>query len=766
MGGEPRQRLATVLGTTSKRGAFSARRTAAPEGLRIDVAGVGALSIPVSTAQARQLCAIARPARYGLGEQTLTDSRVRHTWEVPKSRVTIDKQWRDGTLTPVLAALRADLGLPEGCWLKAELHAVLVYAPGQFFVPHQDSEKSDAMVGTLSLILPGSSQGGALVIEHAGSKVTYRPSDKLLTFAAFYADCRHEVRPVRSGYRVVLTYNLMLVGDITGAAASVAPPVIDELSSCLEEHFTEESRLVYLLDHQYTPRGLHWSRLKGVDVVRVAALSAAARAADCEIVLALAEVHETWSCDEPYRDRYWRDEDEADDESHSSGLELGELLDGSISLDTWVDQSGQAAQPAASWVSDAEVCATTPTSTLTPYDSTYEGYMGNYGNTIDRWYRRGAVVVWPRRLDFVVRAQASPIWALDTLAAVLRDGEVVRARELVGAVATFWMDVMSTRVSMGSPAYAPPTQPGLGQALSVARGLDDARLAAMLLGPFGLDLLTPADAPALTAIVECYGEGWLTGLLAAWDTGRRGTYATARDRHAWLASLPELCAALVRCGGDVVVPPVLSTCWSWLVAALRQAQSHTQPSLQARHLDELADPIAGLLIGAAVGGVPELREIAVALLCQDDSLVRCVVRVLRRISAVAPDHRVGSGFDALARHAGRRLEVRLAQPSRGSDDWSINAPGGCGCALCVTLSGFLTDPVRQSWDWPLKEESRRHIHSRIDLHELPVRHQTRRTGRPYTLVLAKLPTLFEREEQARAEDGADLRWIREGLGVA
>jgi len=167
---EPRQRLATVLGTTSNRGAFSARRTAAPDGLRIDVAGVGTLSVPVTAAQARQLLAIARPAQYGLGEQTLTDARVRHTWEVPKSRVTIDKQWRNQTLTPMLAQLRDDLGLPEGCRLKAELHSVLVYASGQFFVPHQDSEKSDAMVGTLSVILPGSSQGGALIIEHAGSK--------------------------------------------------------------------------------------------------------------------------------------------------------------------------------------------------------------------------------------------------------------------------------------------------------------------------------------------------------------------------------------------------------------------------------------------------------------------------------------------------------------------------------------------------------------------------------------------------------------------
>lgn len=728
------------------------------------MAGVGALAIPVIATQARQLVAIARPARYGLGEQTLTDSRVRHTWEVPKSRVRIAKQWRDQTLTPMLAKLRVDLGLPESCRLKAELHAVLVYSPGQFFVPHQDSEKSDAMVATLSLILPGVSKGGALVIEHAGYKVTYRASDKLLTFAAFYADCRHEVRPVRSGYRVVLTYNLLVAGDHAGAPTSVAPHTIDALSGCLEEHFAEESRLVYLLDHQYTPHGLHWSRLKGVDVARVAALRAAAQAADCEIVLALADVHETWSCDEPYRDRYWYDEDEIDDEADPSEIELGELLDGSISLDTWVDQSGQPAQPAASWASDAEVCATTATSTLIPYDSTYEGYMGNYGNTMDRWYRRGAVVVWPRRLDFVVRAQASPIWALATLDAVLQDGEVVRARELAGSVATFWVDVVSTRLSVGSPAYAPPDLPGLGQALSVAYGLDDAQLAAMLLGPFGLDRLTPADAPALTAVVERYGEGWLNELLAVWETGRRGTYATADDRHTWLTSLPEFCTALARCGGDVVVPPVLRTCWSWLSSALSKAQSHTQPSLQARALDDLSAPIAALLIGTAVGDVPKLRDTVVALLCADDSLLRCVLHVLRRLAAAAAE-RPGSGFDALARYADIRLEARLARPSRGPEDWSIDAPAGCSCALCAVLGEFLTDPARQRYDWPLKEESRRHVHGRIDLYELPVQHQTRRTGRPYTLVLAKLPTLFQRQAQARSQDEADLRWIRKSLAA-
>ena len=67
------------------------------------------------------------------------------------------------------------------------------------------------------------------------------------------------------------------------------------LAACLEEHFAEQSRLVYLLDHQYTARGMSWTHLKGVDAQRVRALDAAALASGCEIALALADVHESWS---------------------------------------------------------------------------------------------------------------------------------------------------------------------------------------------------------------------------------------------------------------------------------------------------------------------------------------------------------------------------------------------------------------------------------------------------------------------------------------
>ena len=68
-----------------------------------------------------------------------------------------------------------------------------------------------------------------------------------------------------------------------------------------------------------------------------------------------------------------------------------------------------------------------PSVELKPYQSEYEGYMGNYGNTMDRWYRRAAVVVWPWERAFAARAEASASWALHELRTRIHAGEIGRA---------------------------------------------------------------------------------------------------------------------------------------------------------------------------------------------------------------------------------------------------------------------------------------------------------------------------------------------------
>lgn len=785
-----REQIAALLEEVGDSATFTARRTAMADDLHLEVKGFGPLRFPIPRADAEKLCRLARPARYGKGEETLLDRQVRDTWEIPKSRVKIDRRRWNRTLLPMLESLRADLGLPAGCRMKAALHAMLVYAPGQFFLSHQDSEKADDMVGTLVVTLPSSFKGGAFVIEHQGEKVTYGATKQPLSFVAFYADCQHEVRPVKAGYRIVLTYNLMLVGDETTAASfETEPAMIDALAARLREHFETSrpsrswekdaplreppNRLVYLLDHQYTERGFGWQRLKGSDAARVAALRAAGECTDCEMMLALAEIQETWSAmeegwGEPWygRGRYrrWiRDEDEewyVDDEPRVDGPDrytLDDLLDWSIELKIWVPPSREKAEPIVGRVDVDEVCATTPTAAIAPYASEYEGYMGNYGNTMERWYRRAALLLWPRERAFAIRAEAAPAWALRKLRQRLRaDSLVEEAQAMVASLLPFWKSVAPYEKRRGFSANA----------LRVAAGLDHAELAAALLEPFQVEALTPSGARALVRLVERYGEEWVWSVLADWKGARRPWRGPDEpDPFAWLTSLPRLAEAL--CVSDDTVgllagQLLLEDRWRWLMEEIEKQRSLEIPRLRDKALAALPAPLLGFLESAVIVEADELQEEALAYLCSDtnEPLLSHLVQLLRSAAkSMTPTLRAALDLEVLAEHCTQHLETRLAVPARSADDWSIALPKGCSCKLCAELGAFLTDPLSKRLDWPLAKEKRGHVHGRIDAHELPVRHQTKRSGRPYTLVLEKTKALFEREARERRSWKADLAWL-------
>lgn len=214
--------------------ASSTERAVRMDALTLDVEGFGRAKFPVTPAKARRLITLGQPARFGRGEDTLTDPEVRDTWEIPVGLV--NATWDPGVLEDVLATVKEELGLPNAAELGIDLHSLLVYEPGQFFLKHQDTEKTDDMIGTLVVTLPSSYAGGELMIGKGEDWKAYRGSRDALSLVAFYADCQHEVLKLKSGYRITLTYNLMLRGDTTprqeGDAGTIA-----ELTGLLREHF-------------------------------------------------------------------------------------------------------------------------------------------------------------------------------------------------------------------------------------------------------------------------------------------------------------------------------------------------------------------------------------------------------------------------------------------------------------------------------------------------------------------------------------------------
>lgn len=770
-----------VLGRIGRSGAFAVKIDAKAEDLRLDVAGVGRVAFPISKAKAAALCRVAKPARHGFKDQTVLDTTVRDTWEIAKSKIKLDEPRWKSALSSALERIARGLGLGPGAKLRASLHNMLVYAPGQFFVTHQDSEKSDDMIATLVVTLPSDFSGGEIVVKHHEEKVVFRGSAKGLGMIAFYADCHHEVRPVKSGHRIVLTYNLLLASG-RDAALSVPPEHLDALETGVRSFFRDApparwagsappeppDRLVYLLDHQYSQKGLGWSRLKNADAVRAAALREVAQRLDCEMVLALADAHETWSCEDEYdhdyrygRRRSYRyddydDGEEGGDEKPSSGTpELLELLDSGVELRHFVDLRGKA-ERVSSHVDSAELCFTKPSVDLDPFQSEHEGYMGNWGNTVERWYHRAAVVLWPRSRTFVIRAKTSAPWAIGEIAKVLVRKKIAEARTMAAHLTPFWASIVRSEEAARIA----------GRALQVSRELDDRALAGSLLRPFRVEHLMPKTAPALVALVGHYGLPWFEKACATFVTSEESEDGYDRiapeQRLSWLRRLPSFVEAVCAAGGGeatALARLLLAQQWGWMLGQYRSV-ANFRPSQVLRELARLDAAALSILVGAVTVGATSLHAELLTFLTSGACPPRALVQLLKTAQETYDGRELSRfGLSAVHDHAARAIEQEPHTRVRSADDWSIRSPAGCSCALCKELARFLESRAKTRLEWPLATEKRAHVHRRIDDAELPVTHTTVRSGRPYTLVLTKTRALFEREAKERAAHQECLSWL-------
>lgn len=745
---------------------FVSRRTLGADGLALTVEGVGRIRFPINEATARRLCAVAKPAQHGYKEETRLDPRVRDTFEIDWPRISIDEETWQPLLQAQLERIARDLGLPAGCHLRAELHNLLVYAPGQFFVGHQDSEKFDGMIASLVVGLPSSFRGGAMRIEHHDESVLIRGSASKLSFTAFYANCRHEVRPVTHGHRVVMTYNLRLEGSAEKAA--IAPALLDPLVECVRRYFSSSiplrwvgddkgdvpDRLIYLLDHEYTQRGLAWQRLKGADGPRVAALQATADALECGICLALADIHETWNCESEsnggrswQRQRYRNDweeyEDEDDDEAESAGDgELTDLIDSEAQLRHFVGVDRKAVVMA-NEIDPRELCYTKPSVEFEPFESEHEGYMGNYGNTVDHWYHRAAVVLWPLQRSFVMRAKVAPRWAL---------GEVSRTLKALGASAA------ATQAAQLLPFWARAVHQSddnrlFATALDVAARVDASQLAGELLSPFTLPQLKAGMAAHWLHCIERYGLKWSKARLAQWLPQFS---VSETDRMQWISNdLPKLCQAMgdaASADARALADELLQQEWLWIKERWLARSDIPAASRRDDAMADLSMPLLAVIDAAIrIENVTARDEILTALAATDGRAATQSTLALNilRSAQTYPDDEMRMVLAPLREHWRQQLIALLEQSPRSEDDWAVCLPLPCKCSYCAQLDGFLQDRQRAVYEWPLAERHRKHVHQISDTCELPLSHVTRRSGSPFVLVLKKTTALFVREAALR-----------------
>lgn len=241
-----------------------------------------------------------------------------------------------------------------------------------------------------------------MVVRHCGEKHIYRTSQTPHSIITWYSDVTHEVLPVTSGYRWVLTYNLALdqAGDGPRPSAGlILSPYVRDLRKTIKAWSSEEpslrdERYVYhVLDHDYTEAQCSLKSLKADDRARVMALTEACKDLPVEIFLALLEKEESGNCESHHEDRYrsrgyYGDEESENgsDEEDSDYHALEDVMETKYSVETLVDLHGRTVAQNLDLDND---CLTREDiwDEIDIHKEDYEGYMGNWGPQATHWYR-------------------------------------------------------------------------------------------------------------------------------------------------------------------------------------------------------------------------------------------------------------------------------------------------------------------------------------------------------------------------------------------
>jgi len=212
--------------------------------------------------------------------------------------------------------------------------------------------------------------------------------------------------------------------------------------------------------------------------------------------------------------------------------------------------------------------------------------------------------------------------------------------------------------------------------------------------------------------------------------------------------------------GAALMAAIARDRWQWLQEYRAQLRRYARKNSQVlRDLERTTAAHVGLLRASA--GIPALRQQICNSLLQADVPLPLPLGILRGVQKHAADIRA-LGLATVHAYCVQTLETRLAQPARSAEDWSITLPAAASkYEPGKTLAQFLSASDQRVLSWRLVQDARETVERIIAQYELPVRHETLRTGRPYTLKLEKLPSLFTHETAERHQWASDLDWLRQ-----
>lgn len=254
------------------------------------------------------------------------------------------------------------------------------------------------MFATVIIVLPSLYTGGQVHVSHGTTnKIFDLASSSAFTTSllTWYTDVLHEVKPITSGYRLALSYNLIhtspgipcpTLPDMHSAVSRLRHVFRKWSKGAYDDSDGETDILAYLLEHEYSQINLKMGALKGEDAHLVANLRGVAEDEGIMVCLANLEYHISGVPDDNGRGYYggyggrkrnrWYG-GYSEDENDGETPDMIEEIDRSLQVKNLVDLRGFSMMGGDLGLSQENLIPQDPFEDVEPDDKDYEGYMGN-----------------------------------------------------------------------------------------------------------------------------------------------------------------------------------------------------------------------------------------------------------------------------------------------------------------------------------------------------------------------------------------------------
>ena len=688
--------LLALMDKVKTSGTFSVAGTLPSIALGLKVKGVGHVALPLLEQQAKALIEFSQQSPFGYGEETVYDTNVRKSWQIGAEDFELtNPQWEEA-LQEAVEQTGKQLGLDDR-QIEFEQYKLLIYEKGGFFAAHRDTEKIPNMFATLVVNLPSEHEGGELIVSHGDQSHTYSFADSdgfHPSFVAFYADCYHEVKPVTSGYRLNLVYNLSIAGRKEQPLLSEQTKVIEDIGRALQKWKRESGEnplLTYLLEHSYTEQNISLSNLKRGDFAKAFALLNAAEQNDCHAFLCLVTYYRTSYGETPYFGRYSSPYDLDEDDFEEYDVDEEEVY-----AHYFISAAGEKIDVKKLRLDEDELLAKTPLREGPGRGYSISEATGNEGATKDLWYHRGAVIIWPKDREFDLVTRMDLDYGLHVLKSSLQKqnlADSVYRQKIIG---------LADHLFEKLPTYR---QDEIAKELM--RIGEIALLKKFLRQQMNQYPLNRVDDQIVIKIIKRFGWQDFEEDISAYLTPRRG----ALD---WLNTL--LLAGVPLSGeGQSILTRWVNELWqsSLAYSLTKETIANLVQMVSLLKMTAVTDEIIAFLSGQ------KQKEFLTA------TYGPALVSSLKALKGRDYDQTIMEKFSEDVR---QRIKADFPAPPEAPKDWSREGQLNCGCEFCTEVNKFLPDPERSEISfYKTLKRNLLHIESRIEESQVELDIEIRRT---------------------------------------